>query len=124
MDRKVTILIADRNPNVREFLKREMVAENYRVICAEDAKTMFKLMFDPFKMDALIIDPDLPDMEPPDVLDRLKIHYPTLPVIVHCLLEENGNLRLTSRGVFIEKGGSSIEEIKRVLRKTILDSTT
>lgn len=101
-----------------------MVAEDFRVICAEDAKTMFKLMFDPLQVDVLIIDPDLPDMEPSDVLDRLKIRFPTLPVIVHCLSEENGNLRSMPRAFFIEKGGSSIEDIKRVLREKILEIAT
>lgn len=35
MAKKFTILTADRNRNVREFLKREMIAEGYRVKVAK-----------------------------------------------------------------------------------------
>lgn len=121
MDRRITILIADRNPNVREFLKREMVSENYRVICAEDAKTMFKLALGPFMVDVLILDPELPDMEASEVLGKLSIQKPALPVIIHSFSEENGCAFLLESFVFIEKGGGSIEVIKRVLKEQIAE---
>jgi len=121
MGRKITILIADRNPNVREFLKREMVSENYRVICAEDAKTMFKIALEPFMVDVLILDPDLPDMEASDVLGKLGVQNPALPVIIHSICEENGLAFLLEPALFVEKGGGSIEIIKRVLRERILE---
>ena len=116
MDRKTTIMIADRNRNVREFLKREMVSENYRVICAEDAKTMFKRALEPFMVDVLIIDPNLPDMEPSEIMRRLARRRPVLPIIVHCLSEEDDFSPPTDSVRFVEKGGGSIEVIKQILR--------
>lgn len=121
MSHKITILIADRNPNVREFLKREMISENYRVLCAEDAKTMFKLTFEPFMVDVLILDPDLPDMEASDVLGKLSVQSPGLPVIIHSFSEENGFSPITDTALFIEKGGGSIEVIKRALKEKIME---
>jgi DNA-binding NtrC family response regulator len=121
MGAKITILIADRNPNVRGFLKREMASENYRVICAEDAKTMFKLVSEPFMVDVLVLDPNLPDMEAPDVLDKLGRQRPSLPVIIHSLLEENSFSSRLESVLFIEKRGRSIEAIKRVVRESIAE---
>ena len=121
MDRRITILIADRNPNVREFLKREMVSEDYRVICAEDAKSMFRLALAPFMVDVLILDPDLPDMEASDVLGKLGVQKPGLPVIIHSFSEENRCAFFLDSAVFIEKGGGSTEVIKRVLKEQIAE---
>jgi response regulator RpfG family c-di-GMP phosphodiesterase len=117
MKSAITILIADRNPNVREFLKREMLSENYRAVCAEDAKTMFKLVSGLSRVDVVIVDPDLPDMEAPEVLGKLWEKWPLLPVIIHSLFEENGFSSRPDSALFIEKRGRSIEAIKRVVRE-------
>lgn len=44
-ENKFTILIADRNSNVREFLKREMMTEGYRVRLAKDSREVLKWAF-------------------------------------------------------------------------------
>jgi CheY-like chemotaxis protein len=41
-----TILIADRNPNVRELLKRELVAEGYSVQLARSSREVLSCMDD------------------------------------------------------------------------------
>jgi CheY-like chemotaxis protein len=121
MANKVTILIADRNPNVREFLKREMEAENHRVILADDAKTLLKAAFEFHPVDILVIDPDLPDMEPSDIITKLKCRTPPLPVVIHALPEGEIDCRGFSSSIFIEKGSRSIEVIKRIIRDIITE---
>lgn len=123
MDPVVTILIADRNPNVRDFLKREMVAEKYRVIVAEDAKTLLRLAFETDPVDILIIDPDLPDMEPCDIIKKINNRVPPLPMVIHALPENDRNGSLVNAGVLIEKESRSIEVIKKLIRKMIAERT-
>ena len=119
MAKKVTILIADRNPNVREFLKREMTAENYQVILADDAKTLLKMAFESQPVDILIFDPDLPDMEPAEIISKLECRTPPLPVVIHALPEAEIDYCGCSSSIFIEKGSRSIEVIKRIIRDII-----
>ena len=121
MTEKVTILIADRNPNVREFLKREMSAENYRVILADDGKTLLKKAFESHPVDILIIDPDLPDMESSDIISKLKNRVPPLPVVIHALPEGDVDCRGFCSSIFIEKGSRSIEVIKKTIRDIITE---
>lgn len=42
MEKKFTLLIADRNRNVREFLKRELIAEGYGVKVARNGQEILK----------------------------------------------------------------------------------
>ncbi len=121
MTKEVTILIADRNPNVREFLKREMMAENYRVIVADDAKTLLRIAFESHPVDLAIIDPDLPDLEPSEIIEKLNSRLPPMPVVIHALPEEEIDYRGMYTGIFIEKGSRSIEIIKRIIREMITE---
>ena len=45
MARQFTILISDRNRNVREFLKREMMGEAYRVRLAKSWREVLGYFF-------------------------------------------------------------------------------
>lgn len=58
-----TVLIADRNPHVRCFLKRELAAEGLHVIIAESGQEILKWSFGPQPLDLVVIDPDLQDMD-------------------------------------------------------------
>lgn len=118
---QVTILIADRNPNVREFLKREMTAENYHVILADDGKTLLKKAFESHPVDILIIDPDLPDMESSDIISKLKKRVPPLSVVVHALPEGEVDCHGFSSSIFIEKSSRSIEIIKQFIRVVVTE---
>ncbi|MBW1738006.1 MAG: response regulator [Deltaproteobacteria bacterium] len=71
MAKKFTILIADRNRNVREFLKREMIAEGYRVRLAKNGQEVLKLAYQHGPLDLLILDMDLPDAIEIPVLEVL-----------------------------------------------------
>ena len=43
MNMDFTILIADRNRNVRNLLQREMTSEGYQVLLAENAREVIKM---------------------------------------------------------------------------------
>ena len=114
--KKFTILISDRNRNVRELLKREMMAEGYRVRLAKSAREILKLVYHYEPLDLLILDPDLPDAGESFVLERVSDRIPTLPVVVHTYSIDHESPHADHNKVtYVEKNGSSIEHLKKVV---------
>jgi len=117
---KFTILIADRNSHVRRFLQREMTAAGYQVELAESAGQVLKHAFLRKPPDLVIMDPDLPDAEDANLLQRLLDRVPALPVIVHSYPAEYADAATHPGKVFfVEKRGSSIERLKEVVQQTL-----
>jgi DNA-binding NtrC family response regulator len=116
LEKDFTILIADRNRHVREFLKREMMAAGYRVRLAKNGREVLEQVYHHEPLDLLILDLDLPDSGEAAILESIEDRIPTLPVVVHSFLSEYANHpAVLSTAVFVEKKGSSIEPLKRVV---------
>ena len=116
MEENFTILIADRNLHVRNLLKREMVAEGYRVRLAENGRDVLKWSYDSSPLDLLILDPDLPDIDESALFARLADRIPTLPMVIHTLLSDyTTSKRISGTVAFVEKSGSSMENLKQVV---------
>ena len=111
-----SILIADRNPNVRGYLKRELEAKGYIVHISENFRDIFTLINEGLTIDLVIIDPDLPDARANPLLPLLRQLQPLTPIVVHahigdCFNKEDG----LTKTVFVEKDGSSIERLVQVM---------
>ncbi len=120
MKEAFTILIADKNPHVREFLKREMVAEGYDIRIAEKGRQVLEMIYRKGPLDLLLLDPDLVDMDGVDLLKKLQDRIPTLPVIVHAFLDDYDKIRMDLiEVVFVEKRGNSIEHLKPVVKRML-----
>ena len=110
------ILIADRNPHVREFLRREMLAEGYQVRLAENGRELSKWAFHNEKLDLVIVDPDLPDIDVPSLLKKLKDRIPFVPIVVHTFMTDYTEYALLLQNIpVVEKRGSSIERLKKLV---------
>ena len=115
-----TILIADRNSNVREFIKREMTEEGFRVIQAETGKDVIKMVYQWFPLDLVLLDPDLPDMEETILLKKIGNRFPPIPVVIHAFDSEETNYFLyLKQAAFVEKGAQSIEMLKQVVSEIL-----
>jgi len=115
-----TILIADRNPNVRELLKREMLAEGYRVRLARDSREVLKWVFSQAPLDLLILDLDLPDAGEVEILEQINDRIPQLPVVLHSFRTDHANYpEALITAVFVEKQGNSVEHLKKVVSKML-----
>ena len=118
MKNDFTILIADRNPNVRCFLKRELSADGFNVIIADSAQDLLRWTFGQTQVDLLLLDPDLPDMDSEALMERLGSRIPPIPVVIHALPEDRSKADIMKDAVtFVEKGGHSIEKIKEVIHR-------
>jgi DNA-binding response OmpR family regulator len=112
------ILVADRNPHIRKFLKRELEAEGYRIRLAENGIDVLKWAFHPGPLDLVIIDPDLPDTDARQLIERLKDRVPPLTIVIHAFLSDYAApFHSLGADVWIEKGGNSVESLKKVIRK-------
>ena len=116
MKRGFTILIADRNPHVRQYLRREMISDGYRVRLAKNGQEVLKTLSDREPPDLLILDLDLPDVTDLTILQQVRESHPSLPVVVHTLSSEHLNHpAMLSVNAFVEKDGASIEGLKRAV---------
>lgn len=117
------ILIADRNPHVRKFLKREMLAAGYQVLLAENGREVLKMALHQECPDLLILDPNLPDADAASLITELQNRIPLLPIVVHTFLSEYPDPSETfAVDAVIEKNGSSIETLKSVVANILYRS--
>ncbi|MDQ1330229.1 MAG: hypothetical protein QG578_492 [Thermodesulfobacteriota bacterium] len=120
MEKKFKILIADRNSNVREFLRREMLAEGYSVELAENGREVLKWAYHREPVDLLILDPDLPDADETLLLKKLRQRISYLPVVFHTFFPDYlVASKIINPTEFVEKGGSSIEKLKKVVKEIL-----
>jgi DNA-binding NtrC family response regulator len=121
--RGFTILIADRNPRVRDFLKREMILEGYRVRLARNGREVLQSVLSGEPLDLLILDLDLPDAGQMSILEEVQKRIPTVPVVVHTFLSEYLNHPpILSNVAFVEKEGTNIDSLKNVVLKVLRQS--
>ncbi len=118
MKAEKTILIADRNPHVREFLRRELSVADYHVRLAENGKDLLSVIYEDIGIRLVILDPDFPDTDRQGLLDKLQNRLPLLPVILHTYASDCDGLNLAemfSLAVIIEKSGDSVEQLKKAV---------
>lgn len=109
---KFTILIADKNKNVRDFLRRELTAEGYEVIAARDGNQLLDAICRGDPLDLLILDLEIPDSDSSKILEMTQTRNPPLPVVIHTFLTEESERDDLSRAwLYIEKSGN-IDHLK------------
>lgn len=114
MNKPLTLLIADRNPHVRDFLKREMMAEGHRIQLVKSGRELIEqIQHTNGVPDMLILDPDLPDVNDQSLVHQIQRLVPELPIVIHTLQTEIiDQLKDVQSLVLIEKKGSSVDLLK------------
>ena len=113
------ILIADRNRHVRDFLRRELIAEGYQVEVARDGREVLNRIDGEAPPHLLILDLEIPYLDESEVWARLKDRQPPLPVVIHTFLPEYPtNLTLPIAAAFLEKKGDT-DLLKTVVAQVI-----
>jgi len=120
MKEKFTILIADRNRHVRDFLAREMMKEGYGIQSAKNNREVLECISRHDFVDLLILDLDLSDAGEIEILESLKAQFPSVPVVVHSFLSDYNNcLDSLNAAAFVEKEGNSIDRLKEVVSELL-----
>ncbi|HUV76554.1 MAG TPA: response regulator [Desulfobacterales bacterium] len=120
MKEKFNILIGERNPHIREFLRREMVTEGYNVQLAKNGREVLKLVYSSAPIDLLILDPDLPGSSELNLFKSLEDRIPALPLVIHGYFDYlEYSLRLKPV-MFVPKQGNSSETLKNLVSELLL----
>jgi len=101
------------------------MSEGYRVRLAKNGKEVMRWIdyHEPF--DLLIIDPNLPDEAELKVLEKLMDYVPSIPVVIHSYcLDYSTRPAISGSTVFVEKSGSSVEVLKKVVIEVLRKSKT
>ena len=117
MSKRATILIADRNRHVREFIMREMAAEGYECCVSKNAQEVLNTLMGSESIGMLILDLDLPGVTEMELLKKIELERPALHIIFHSLFSDyimKQPPRLPG-AAFVEKNGNSINQIKKIV---------
>ncbi len=108
MKNEFLILIADRNRHVRDFLRRELMEDGYRVQVAKDGREVQTIIDGENPPDLLILDLEVPYVSGYALLEKLQNRTPPLPVVIHTFLTEyNSQLNGRKIATFVEKSGKT-----------------
>ena len=120
MTKAFKILIAERSRNVREFLRRELLDEGYRVKVAGHGRELLLLIATEDPPDLLILDPDIPSsLNTLNLLRLLHQTTPALPVIIHTFLNGEGDyLKMPGVVACLEKK-ADIDPLKKEIAHLI-----
>lgn len=119
---ELIILIADKNPNIRSLIMRELKTEGYAV---RHAGTVSEIIYHISGLSGhsllIILDPDLPDAEQAPLERILNERIPPIPVIIHALNPDflNHNRYLNAKEI-IEKDDRSIEALKKAVNRIMI----
>jgi CheY-like chemotaxis protein len=113
MKRKFCILVADKNRNVRDFLRRELTSEGYNVVTAKDGAQLLQEIAGENPPDLLVLDLEIPDVHGSAVLEKAQTRNPPLPVVVHTFLSEERE-DSSETELYIEKSGN-IDHLKSAI---------
>ncbi len=104
-----TILVADKNKNVREFLRRELAAEGYEVVVARDGAQIMAEIDREDRLDLLVLDLEMRDADSSKIFEKSQKRSPPLPVIIHTFLTEESerDLSVNKGNIYIEKAAIS-----------------
>ena len=120
MGNTYSILVADRNRHVRDYLKRELTAEGYRVRLAKSGGEVLRWVLHEDPIDLVILDPNLSDERDLEVFEKLQDRIPQIPVIIHGFAADRHQHPSAVSGVsFVEKRGGSIEALKRSVDRAL-----
>ncbi|MGA2225411.1 MAG: response regulator [Syntrophobacteraceae bacterium] len=116
MKRIFTILVADKNKNVRDFLLRELAAEGYEVVVARDGGRILAEIDREDGLDLLVFDLEMPDTDSTKIFEKAQNRQPPLPVIIHTFLTEESerDSSLDKGEIYIEKSGN-IDHLKAAI---------
>jgi DNA-binding NtrC family response regulator len=117
MTKKYHIIIADRNPRIRNYLTRELSGEDYKVFPVKTVEQLRNWIIHHYPLDLLVLDPCFLEDDGGKKLDDLLGQIPSVPVIFHCLPADNPALKHQRlRPVFVEKSGTSVITLKQNIR--------
>lgn len=118
-----TILIAERNANIRNWLRREFGREGLVVTTAGSGAEVLTRLAGPGRTDAVILDGEIAAPDGGCLAARLACRFPSLPVVLHVFpgldAGEDGFVRVEKGGDF----GRLLAVVRRMLEEKSRSAT-
>lgn len=113
------ILIAERNPHVRDLLGRELTTDGHEVVEAGDAAAVWQALCAAGALDAAVLDPDIPNVSGLALLDMFRQKRPAMPLVLHVYPAESAGFAPGGQlAAVVEKGGD-LSGLKRALGEVL-----
>ena len=119
MERKFTILIADRNRRIRQFLMRELNEEGYRVLLAQDKDDLLRIIRRDDTLDLLVLDDEMLVPEESRIVEQLANRIPHVPLIVHSYSTECVEMDLAREAAVLVQKKGNIGELKNAVDRVL-----
>ncbi len=114
-----SILIADRNRRVREFLGRELAAEGYSIRMAKDGREVLAAIKEDDPPDLIILDLDAACIGCPALCARLGLPDSHPPFIIHSFLEEQVQHACAECAVAVVEKSENPEALKSTVGEVL-----
>ncbi|WP_300154873.1 response regulator [Solidesulfovibrio sp.] len=116
MDRpRATLVIAERNANIRELLRREFGREGYAVLTAGSGAEVLSHLSLAEKVDVLVLDAEMGGPDGSALVPQLERSFPQVPVVLHGFAGFEAGEGGVAR---VEKDGD-FERLKRTVRRVL-----
>jgi DNA-binding response OmpR family regulator len=119
MDTRFTILIAERNPRVRQLLGREFAADGFLVIPAENGTDLSGIIGREDTPDLLVLDDELPGLDPSRLAEQLGNRLPPLPFVVHSFSTECVDSGLVEAAADVVEKTGNIEKLRETVKRVL-----
>lgn len=116
-----SILIIDKNPNVREFLKREFLAEGYRAETAKDGIALYDVLVAGSAPHLVILDADAPFLAGGDILEKVLKKIVTLPLVIHAYHAQDLPHPLAERATAVVVKSGDPATLKSTVRQILIE---
>jgi DNA-binding NtrC family response regulator len=104
---EVRLLIAERNPRMRDFLRREFSRGNFVVDGAASGDELLAKLESDGPVHLVVLAANTPEGWRVGLMDQLASRYPDIPVILHTYLEDLGDDPSLRRfAAMVEKSGN------------------
>ena len=115
----LTVLFADDNKNIREFCRRELEDEGYRVVVARDGAEAIRLTLRD-SPDLVILDICMPGVNGLEAIERIKAIRPDVPVVFFTSFDDvcARDERCRHASACVEKSGD-LRELKHVVNAAL-----
>jgi DNA-binding response OmpR family regulator len=113
------ILVADRNRNVRELLRRELRAEGYTVDVAKDGHEVWVSLKSDHPPHLLILDLEIPYLEDLLEMARFREGETSLPLIIFSFLPDDGESPAVPEAAAILEKKADMDLLKAVVAEVI-----
>ncbi len=114
------VLVFDRNPNIRNFLKRELSREGFKVRLVKTSEEVLKYIYWPIPADVLILDSDGIHRPLWKYIEEIDLRSPEIPILIHGINVAMLQGYVNRENIFfVEKDSDSVATLTNVLNQII-----